>query len=902
MKKFLIYIFFACFFLNFRSAAASEGGKVILDLQPEDVSPVSAGEDGDSSVPKQIERLLKDYKHFHDLFPGDAIDGNIYDEIAKIYPGIGYRELNEKAGDIRSAVKAYRYFRKLYDDIKEKMLVPEPPPLIVDEQEYDTPYTGEYIDSPELLVINDFKKVISYGMDRRDFEAVEARAQRNIVAKGGETAGFQRLGELLKKLEWQKLFFYGVAYDDPFSGNDGLGPWVEAERASARLITEDINVREPIVRAAVHFNLKPGQMLLWSPEKNLDEPSFDFSASENLAAAEVLLPMPVRVSARDNDNIMGYTGNFAVPVKLSVKDVNKPLEVKAAVKANVCGENSCAPQAFDLRLELSPGGDTLKSAVGSFIAKTYSSLPQDELDNLKIVKAVVDQPYDGCKNETLRIVLKSDDAPEKFNIFLKSLDGGNFDRPKITIDGELITARFCSRDENASLSGRKYEVMAGVSVGRSLRQTVTARPASLWDYERGELSLGLLAMAFFGGLILNFMPCVFPVLSLKFLSLTKFGAMKENRIRRAFAFTVLGVFVAFALLCAVLLLLKYMGHALGWGMQFQNPYFLVGIMFVMILFIAQIFELINIQTPQFLLRWFNRQHTSDNFLNLLTGLFLVLVATPCTAPYLGTALGFALAGSYFDIIAVMTAVALGLSLPYVILAVSPSLGLLMPKPGAWMQSVNRLMVLMLFLTVVWLFSVLSVQTSSFAAWMQALYLVLFLLVLYLRRRTLDVVENQKESPDVREKAAKLVKSVSLALLVLFVALGMYSSQKAFAARQTEVSLSRKIKLDRELIDRELKEGNVVIVKIGADWCLTCKFNDVTVFGNTGVEAAFKYHKVRLIEVDWTNYDREVLAFMKSFGRSGLPFYILFSRSIPDGMVLPEILTEEDLVRLIKGLS
>ena len=116
MKKFLIYIFFACFFLNFRSAAASEGGKVILDLQPEDVSPVSAGEDGDSSVPKQIERLLKDYKHFHDLFPGDAIDGNIYDEIAKIYPGIGYRELNEKAGDIRSAVKAYRYFRKLYDE------------------------------------------------------------------------------------------------------------------------------------------------------------------------------------------------------------------------------------------------------------------------------------------------------------------------------------------------------------------------------------------------------------------------------------------------------------------------------------------------------------------------------------------------------------------------------------------------------------------------------------------------------------------------------------------------------------------------------------------------------------------------------------------------------------------
>lgn len=901
MKKTLKYIFFICFFLKSWSVLAVPG-EVILDLKPEPEFERIPAADKENFAQKQVEKFFVRYQNFEEKFPGEEIDGDISAEVALVYPYLSFEEQQSKMEDIRFAIKSYRFFKNLYEEVKEKMLVPEPPPLVVAEEDYDKPYREDYIYSTDPVIINDFKKVLSYGTDKRDFEAMELKAQKKSTGEASSIQGFAKLGELFGKLELKKLFFYGMEYADPFSGNSGIGAWEGSSVGRARLISAEKDIHNPNIRAAIHFSLNPGQMLLWSPEKKLLEPTFDFSGSVNVEKVSVILPMPQRVVDNTSDNILGYSASFAVPVEISLKDIQQPVELKAVVKANVCGENKCESVSFEPYLKMEVGDGEYGSAVATFVNKSFAELPKAQLPDLKIIKAVVDAPYKKGENNVLRVVLKADYKPDKVSVFIKNKAGIEFYRPKVTINESTITARFQARDKNADLADKKYEISAQFDSMTSLRTEVTSRAASLFDLERQELSLVMILLAVLGGFILNFMPCVFPVLSLKFLSLTKFGAMNPKTIRKGFAYTALGVGVAFSLLVLVLLLLKWGDYAIGWGMQFQNPYFIVAIMFVMVLFLAQIFNLLDIKTPQFIVKKLSENDGSDTLLHFLTGLFLVLVATPCTAPYLGTTLGFALAGSYLDIIVILYAVGLGLALPYLLLAASPNLGLYMPKPGPWMEKLNTFMASMLFLTILWLGSVLYAQTSLATALKLGGLLLAFLLLLYMRHLILDKVELQPETIETREKAAKLVKKTALVLSLILLSSSLYLAARGYEARQIDVKLNRTLKLDKAEIDTYLKEGKIVIVKVGADWCLTCKFNDVTVFNTPNFISNLEYYKVKLIEVDWTSYDKDILAFMKEFGRSGLPFYMLFSREIPDGMVLPEVLTENELVRLIRSFG
>lgn len=901
MKKSLLYIFMACLFFNTAWAQTSEKNRVLLQLEPETVEREATADE--LTGVRQFEFFLVRYKHFHDKYPGDLIFGDITDEVARVYSHLNQDEIEKKAEDIQSAIKYYRYFYGLYEKAKEQYLTPKAPPLVVAENEYDSAYQGEYIYSPNLIIVKDFKKVLAYGMDERDFEAVEARAIRRLRASAGKLEGFYKLSDMLGKLEWRKLFYYGIIYDNPFSGKQGIGDWTKEEAwGMVRLISEDPTIYRSEIKTGVHFRLNPGYFLIISPEKGIAEPEFDFSSSENMLKADVIKPISRRIIDKSNDNIEGYNGDFVFPVKLAVTDSAQPLMLKGNLKFTICKENDCTLVEAEPQLLMQNAPSEVDSAVSSFVRRSFNTLPKEKLEDLKIIKVVADEAYEENGNPVLRVVMKVNGKPEKADIFIKSLDGLNFYRPKITVNGNQVIARFESKIKDINLSNRHYEITAAVNGMETLRKTVVSHSASLFDTERQELSLGLILLAIIGGFILNFMPCVFPVLSLKFLSLTNFGAQQEENIRRGFIFTVIGVFSAFAFLTVMLIGLKIFGVAVGWGMQFQNPYFIVAIMFIIVLFMAQIFGLINIETPAFVNKWLNRPSASDNFLNILTGLFLVLVATPCTAPYLGTALGFALAGSNTDIAVIMFAVALGLSLPYIALAFYPELGLLMPKPGAWMNKISHFMVLMLFLTILWLGSVLYAQTGVSDITKIGFCLAFFLLLLYFRYRVIAAIEIQNESTETRKIARKLIQLVAFILSLLLLVYSFYTAAQGYTRRQSEVSVTHRLKLDKTEIDGYLKNGEMVIVKIGADWCLTCKFNDFTVFDNSTIAATLKYYKVKMIEVDWTNYDKEVLEFMKKFGRSGLPFYIIFSRNIPDGMVLPEVMTDADLVNVLRGVA
>ena len=896
MKKFLLFLLaFVCFGENCLAQ-----NKIIYDFKHDEEQK----SENPPSIYAQIEKILGNYTFFEANYPGDKIDGNIMPDVKKHYPGLSDEALEEKAQDIRSKVKFYRAVKAKYNEIKEKMLLPEPPPLVLDDSEYDVPKKIEYIDNGDVtpLIVTDFKKVLRYGNDKRDFEAMELYYQKKMAEKNSAYGNFFKLAQLLGALEFKKLFFYGIAYDNPFTGLQGLGAWQKNQYADVRLISNDVSVgKNAHILAAIHFDLPNGYMLLWSPEKNIAKPTFDFSASKNVKNVKIHMPMTTRVIDNTDDNIIGYVGDFAIPLEIELQNTTQPLELNADIKVHVCGKNQCHALAFKPQLKLKTGDTFLKSALSNFIERSFANLPKEESKAFFVKKAVVDSDANG--EQTLRVVFETDTSPEKISLFIQSQDDIRFYRPKITLNDDEIIARFKVQNKDENIVGKEFEITAGISPSQMIRTQIKPQKASIFDTNKPTFSVMLIIMALVGGFILNLMPCVFPVLSLKFLTLTRYGAMEEKAIRKSFAYTALGIMLAFVLLTAVLCALKAADVAIGWGMQFQNPYFLVFMAIVMVFFMAQIFGLIDIKTPEFILkRLKNKDPRQDNFINILAGLFIVLVATPCTAPYLGTTLGFALAGTITDIIILLPLVGLGLSMPYILLAVYPDLGALMPKPGLWMQKLSAFMILMLILTIVWLLSILQAQTDwNTVLWVGA-GLAFFLLMFYLRRLIYDSIENQNEDLAVRQSAKKLVRRV-ISLLLLAVTIGcLYQADKAFKIHMAEVALTREVKIDRAQIDAYLKEGNIVIVRVGADWCLTCKFNDVTVFDNSKIEELAKFYKVKYIDVDWTDYDRKVLEFMRQFGRSGLPFYIIFSRSVPDGMVLPEILTEDELTKVIKGFA
>ena len=309
------------------------------------------------------------------------------------------------------------------------------------------------------------------------------------------------------------------------------------------------------------------------------------------------------------------------------------------------------------------------------------------------------------------------------------------------------------------------------------------------------------------------------------------------------------------------------------------------------LFLAYIWGIYQFETPRFL-----RQYAfgkNENFAAFVAGVVVVLMSTPCSAPYLATAVGFALTGTYLDIISIFSAIALGVALPYILVALFPVCVRLLPKPGRWMRKVENFMVLMLFLTMIWLLSILYGQVSSWCMVRIVFYLILFMVLLLYRHGF--IVSLSKERMDKNLKAKiKLIWQVifSLSFLGLFV-VSLWDVKTDFDAKTQEITQVKKSFIDMDDIKQKIGEGKTVIVSVDAKWCLTCRFNDLTVLNMPLLVQKMAAKNIELIRVDWTSYNPDIIRFMAKYGRSGVPFYVLFSRRVPEGMVLPEILTEKD---------
>ena len=404
-----------------------------------------------------------------------------------------------------------------------------------------------------------------------------------------------------------------------------------------------------------------------------------------------------------------------------------------------------------------------------------------------------------------------------------------------------------------------------------------------------------LIIAFIGGAILNIMPCVLPVLSIKLLSAINHSQSKLGRIRLAFLFTILGIVFSFIVFAGVAVFLKSIGNAVGWGFQFQNPHFLLFLLVVLMIFFANLIGLFEFNFGGLLASILNKKITQEEekkniFIpNFFSGILAVLLATPCSAPFVGVAISFALSSDSQEIFLIFGSMSLGLALPYLFLIAFPGAVKLMPKPGVWMIRAKQLMAGFLAATAVWLVYIL-IDNIGFIAAIAAGFLAILILLFF---KIVSKINLSRTSFVV-----EAIVFVALIAATFIIPNRLISLDQMIEKTQQE----NWIKFDESRIADLVKQGKTVIVDITADWCITCKANKLLVLNTSEVKEKLKDPNIVSMRGDLTKPDEMIFNFMRKYNRYGIPFNIVFGPSAPEGVLISELLSKDALLKSIQTAS
>jgi thiol:disulfide interchange protein len=395
-----------------------------------------------------------------------------------------------------------------------------------------------------------------------------------------------------------------------------------------------------------------------------------------------------------------------------------------------------------------------------------------------------------------------------------------------------------------------------------------------------------LFFGFLGGIILNLMPCVLPVISLKIFGfIQQAGQSRRKVLRSGIAFTV-GIFGWFVGLALLLIALKGAGRDVTWGgFQFTNAYFVLALSAIVLVFALNLFGVFEISLPQSMTRGFlSTTERKDDLGSFFQGVFATVLATPCTAPFLGTALGFAFSQSPAVILAMFVAIAAGMSAPYLLLCAQPAWLRFLPKPGPWMLHVKQFMGFLLLATLLFLLYVLGAQRGLEGAIWASCFLLVISVACWMK------------GAFVLPTASAAKRTVVLMLMLMLVlGSGIYFIGGKFRSTNAALADSR-LRGDwqaftPERLQAELDQGHSVFVDFTAAWCLTCKFNEANVLESTEVREAFQRHAIVKLKADWTNGDPVITKLLQRFGRPGVPLYVLYPGKNEEPIVFPEVLTK-----------
>ena len=402
------------------------------------------------------------------------------------------------------------------------------------------------------------------------------------------------------------------------------------------------------------------------------------------------------------------------------------------------------------------------------------------------------------------------------------------------------------------------------------------------EIQESNSSLSLIQaiiFAFIGGLILNLMPCVFPVISLKVLSFVSMGNESVAKIRiHSLSFCV-GVLISFIAMGLALIILKQIGNNLGWGFQLQSP-IIVGYLSIL-MFVIGIILLTDINIGSSLTRLDNKSNNSY-LSSFLTGVLAVIVASPCTAPLMAPALGYALVQPDGLTMPVFVSLGLGFAFPYLILSMNPKLINVMPKPGQWMETLKEFFAFPMFATSLWLIWVFAKQTDTDMLIGLLVTILLISLILWFINKS-------------NNKNLNLIYLLLLAIIIIFEGKNILDYEYPSNKNMDNMENVSYTIWDPEIETRYKNSNQAYLINFTAAWCITCQANDKIALSRPKIKKYFKDNNVEYIVADWTNKDNEILESLESYSRNGVPLYIYWKPGMDESKILPAILTEQILL-------
>ena len=702
------------------------------------------------------------------------------------------------------------------------------------------------------------------------------------------------------------LVLFAAFSGGPAHAGIAQSAWAEEEQSAVRLIAaRDGLGRDGKVLAGLEFRMKPGWKVYWrSPGDAGFPPQPDFSGSENARIGDLRWPVPARFSVLGLETL-GYESAVVLPFDIDAEDPAVATEIKANIRYLTCKE-ICIPYDAALTMTL-PVGDGAPTALAHVIGKYESRVPGSaDAARLRIVSAWPEASEKGlyiAARATSQIPFKAPD------LYVEGPVGFGYSAPGVRIDnnaGEatlrIAVSGFAGTPADAAkkLQGQTFTLTL-LDGGRAMETKIDL--AALKPYKPDHLAATpaaateahslplILLFAFLGGLILNLMPCVLPVLSLKFLSVLKHGGAAPGAVRLSFLASASGIVFAFLVLALALIGLKSAGAGIGWGIQFQQPWFLIVMAFLVTLFACNMWGFFEFRLPSAVADAGHRAGRHDGVIgHFLQGIFATLLATPCSAPFLGTAVGFALARGPSDIVAVFAVLGLGLSAPYLLIAAIPRLVTAMPKPGPWMVRLKFVLGLALAATALWLLSVLAGAAGMFAAALTGGLLVAA--AIWLGPVIHAVPELGKATPF----------ALVLATMAAITTAELGDIDGPLDTTTPGVTRIGWQKFDPAAIPRLIDKDLIVFVDVTADWCITCQVNKRLVLEQGRILELLNSPDVIAMQADWTRPDADIAAYLASFGRYGIPFNAVYGANAPNGVALPELLSDANVLEAFRGAA
>lgn len=624
--------------------------------------------------------------------------------------------------------------------------------------------------------------------------------------------------------------------------------------AEVSLIKTDNYQDQNKIHLGIRMDMDEGWHTYWlNPGDSGGAIEVEWNISNGNSISQVMYPAPHKIPYPPLMTF-GYEDFVIFPLELFVNDVNDDINIDATIKFLICSD-VCIPENATITTSLG------KIKTDKELNKWINKVPKINLPNIVM-----------HNNENIEIRFSFNEKiadiyfyPNQKDVFVYNSDqdlqreDNNWvltvpliDSAPNSIEGVLVI-------NEESFIIRNNSIISSVSKKHSI---------STWK---------AIVFAFIGGLILNLMPCVFPIISLKALSFISMGGSSNTKIRLHALNFCLGVIISFISIALLIVALQKTGNIVGWGFQLQSP-LIVSSLCILMLIIGLIL-LLDIDIGSSLTRLGvigNNETTYVSSFN--TGVLAVIVASPCTAPFMGAAIGYAILQPSAITIPIFLFLGIGFSLPYLILALFPGLISRMPKPGQWMNYLKQFFALPMFGTALWLLWVFSLQTNLNSLIVLILTMLLISFMFWLN--TKDISKN--------------IKTLSLSLILLAVISQLLSINKIELNDEVLVA-SQNIGLDN--IETKLQTQNqAYLINFTAAWCITCQANEKLALSKPSVKKYLKDNDIQYIKIDWTNRNDEILLFLNKYERTGVPLYLYWKPGFEETKILPSILTEDLLIK------